>query len=293
MKVGFIGAGKVGTAFALYLQSKGHNIVGFLSKPYSSAVESSQKTSSKAYGSYEELILDSDFVLITTPDSQIGVVVDELSHVKGFSCAFGHMSGALTTDVLLPLGDHQPLVTLHPLQAFARIEKGRQDLETCTFAIQGNEAGIKVVEELLKTCSNQVITLKKDQKALYHGAACVTSNYLMVITALAEEMIASFDSEKQLGLSAFKNLMVGAIENAIELGSASALTGPIARGDIETVKRHLEAMDNLEMKKAYSTLGMMTVGLASREKQTDPVLNEGFRTMLNQVLEEEECKNER
>lgn len=293
MKVGFIGAGKVGTAFGLYLQAKGHDIVGYLSKTYQSAVASAEMTKSFAYKDYSTLMSACDLVFITTPDTYIEKVVMALLELRERSCAVAHMSGALTTKILEPLGCEVALVTLHPLLAFASIEKARQDLETCTFAVEGNQAGITIAKELLLSCSNQVITLKKEQKAMYHGTACVTANYMMVITALAEQMIASFDYEQELGLLAYRHLMIGAIENAIEFGSASALTGPIVRGDVQTIETHLESMKKKSMKKAYSTLGMMTLALATEDKLSDPVLSDGLRRLFSQVLEEEECKNEK
>jgi len=279
MKIGFIGAGKVGTAVGLYFKEAGHEIVGYFSRSYDSATRSAEMTGSVAYEQSEPLIETCEVVLITTPDTLIGDVAKTIARQTP-NCVFGHMSGALTSEVLSLNGLQGPVFSLHPLQAFATIEKGRQDLVTCTFAIEGNEAGVKVAKELLKPCSNPVVTLKKDQKALYHGAACVTSNYLMAITALAEEMIRTFDPEGAIGLSAYKNLMFGALENAIAMGSEHALTGPIARGDVATVKTHLDAMPEGQMKKDYSTLGLMTVALANREKLTDPVLKEQFRTLL-------------
>lgn len=293
MKIGFIGAGKVGTAFGMYLKDKGHTIVGYYSKTKSSAVYSSRITESKAYDSMARLAKSCDILLITTPDTVIGEVAATLSDLGIDNCGLGHMSGALTTDVFEHQTDKMALFSLHPLQAFASIEKGRQDLETCTFAVEGNETGIEVTKELLRNCENTVVTLKKEQKALYHGAACVTSNYLMVITALAEKMIESFDPDHKVGLAAYKNLMVGALENAIEFGSKKALTGPIARGDVSTVATHLLAMEDRQMKKDYSTLGMMTVLLAEETKLTDPVLRSTFRTLLSSLSKEGVQNNER
>ncbi|MBN2897138.1 MAG: DUF2520 domain-containing protein [Clostridia bacterium] len=281
MKIGFIGAGKVGTAFGMYLESCGHSISGYVSKEETSAVESAALTHSVAYPSLEALLKASDVVFITTPDTQIESFARQNRDLfQQYLCAVGHMSGALTSDILECLGCDRGIFSLHPLQAFATVEKGRQDLVTCTFALEGNDRGIAAVESLMASCNNPVMRLKKEQKPLYHGAACVVSNYLMAITALAEEMIESFAPDGEMSLSAYRNLMVGAIDNAIELGSARALTGPIARGDVKTIEKHLKSMIEPQMKKDYSTLGMMTVALASKEKLTDPVLEKELRSLL-------------
>jgi predicted short-subunit dehydrogenase-like oxidoreductase (DUF2520 family) len=281
MKIGFIGAGKVGTAFGLYMKDCGHTIVGYVSKHFYSAQESAERTKSVAYADVASLLLVCDVVLITTPDTQIeGVLQANRTSIKESSCGLGHMSGALTSDIFQDLSVSRALFTLHPLQAFATVDKGRQDLKTCTFVMEGNAQGINLAKKLMDRCDNKLITLRKEDKALYHGAACVASNYLMVVTALAEEMINSFDPEGHMGLGAYRNLMVGAIDNAIAYGSKTALTGPIARGDLETIRQHLGAMENEQMKKDYSTLGMMTVKLASKEKLTDPVLREQFTKVL-------------
>lgn len=281
MNVGFIGAGKVGTAFGLFLKDHGHKIVGYYSKTRQSAKKSCHLTESTVYDDLEALVEDCDLVLITTPDSVIEVMAKELAKLPKLSCAFGHMSGALTSELFTSNRLEESVFSLHPLQAFATIEQGRQDLETCTFAIEGEHSGIEIAKELLSNCSNSVLTLEKEQKAMYHAAACVTSNYMMAVTALAEQMIATFDASNEVGLKAYKHLMMGAINNAIDYGSAKALTGPIARGDITTVEAHLSAMSDKNMKKDYSTLGMMTVMLAEQDKLTDPVLKENFRTLFS------------
>lgn len=281
MRIGFIGAGKVGTAFGLYMMDHGHSIMGFVSQNFNSAKESARLTHSVAYNTIEELLEACELVLITTPDTQIeSVVRAAMDAFHKASCALGHMSGALSSEVFETFESKKAIFSLHPLQAFATVDKGRQDLETCTFVMEGNDSGMTVAKKLMAACKNKVVTLKKEQKPLYHGAACVASNYLMVITALAEEMIACFDKEGTMGLEAYRNLMVGAIDNAIQYGSDHALTGPIARGDLKTIQQHLEAMEDEQMKKDYSTLGMMTVTLASKKKLRDPVLREQFMKSL-------------
>ncbi len=280
MNIGFIGAGKVGTAFGLYLKEHGHNIIGYYSRSEESARNSCALTASSVYGSLQSLLDDCDLVMITTPDTVISEIVFELSVLSHRRCALGHMSGALTTEIFTSHNIQTPVFSLHPLQAFATVEKGRHDLETCTFAVEGEHAGIEIAKEMMRNCNNTVVTLEKEQKAMYHATACVASNYMMAVTALAEQMIATFDPSNVIGLKAYKHLMFGALNNAIEYGSEKALTGPIARGDISTVKTHLSAMSDEQMKKDYSTLGMMTVALAEKSKLTDPVLKENFRTLL-------------
>lgn len=271
MRVGFIGRGKVGQAFGQYLSDYGHELVGYVEK-------------GEAIG---PLLDKCQVVFITTPDAVIASIIKAISGLTESTCALGHMSGAFTSELFREAQLGNPVFSLHPLQAFASVEKGRQDLETCTFALEGNETGVAYAKDLMKHCHNKVVTLKKEQKALYHGAACVASNYMMVVTALAEKMIVQFDPEGDIGLEAYEHLMMGALKNAIKYGSAKALTGPIARGDLSTVATHLTAMDNRQMKKDYSTLGLMTVALAEESKLTDPVLKEKFRTMLEGVHENE------
>lgn len=282
MKVGFIGAGKVATAFGLFLKDHGHKIIGYYSRSQQSAENSCILTEASVYDEMRLLLNDCDVVLITTPDTVIEDVAKEIAKLSNNQCTLGHMSGALSTELFTKHGIETPVFSLHPLQAFATIEQGRLDLKTCTFAIEGQHSGIEEAKKLMSKCSNRVVTLEKEQKAMYHAAACVTSNYMMAVTALAEQMILTFDPTNEIGLEAYKHLMTGAINNAIEFGSEKALTGPIARGDISTVKTHLSAMTDEQMKKDYSTLGMMTVALAEKHKLTDPVLKEDFRTLLSQ-----------
>ncbi len=262
MRIGFIGAGKVGTSFGIYLKNNGYIISGYYSRTKNSANESAKLTDSKSYDGAVDLIKDSELVFITTPDDDIQRVFNNLeSYFLESNCILAHMSGSITSDVFN--GVKLPFASIHPLQAFSDIQKSVLELKDCIFCIEGNTDGKLALENIITHCGNKLISIDKDKKALYHATACVLSNYTMILTSLAEKFIGDMGNE--IDLSVYRKLMIGSIDNAINFGSINALTGPISRGDLKTINAHIHNIRNQDLVDEYKKLGMMTLKIAKEQ----------------------------
>lgn len=274
MKIGFIGAGKVGTAFGLYLRSHGYKIIGYYSKTFNSSEKAAKLTDSKAFINLKNLTKETDIIFITTNDDEIenvcNYLVDNNLLVKEKIVV--HMSGASTSDVLKrakEIGCY--CYSLHPLQSFANINKAVEDLKHTVFSIEGDNEKIDVIEDILKRTGNDYFRISADEKAIYHAAACVISNYLTVVIDYGLSLFSSIGIDKEKGYKAMLPLMYGTIENIERLGTEKALTGPIARGDINTVIKHIKHLKekNPDFIKFYKTLGHKTLELAVKGKLKD------------------------
>ncbi|SCY66557.1 Predicted oxidoreductase, contains short-chain dehydrogenase (SDR) and DUF2520 domains [Alkaliphilus peptidifermentans DSM 18978] len=288
MKIGFIGGGRVGRSFGKYLVNKGFEVTGYYSRSYTSAITAASYTNSTAYDILHELIEDSDAIFITTPDDSIKIVCNEM--VESGKLKKGqiliHMSGAHSSSILqtaTEFGCH--IYSLHPLQAFANIDVAVEKLKNTVFSLEGDNDNIEKVIDILKACGNEYFIIDGENKALYHGAACVASNYLVTLMDLSLKMLEAAGIEPMYGFKAMSPLIYGSLENIMTLGASDALTGPIPRGDLNTIERHLKAMEDKLPNEIslYKKLGDETTKLASRKKLKDTALI----TSLNKLWKEE------
>ncbi len=271
MKIGFIGAGKVGTSFGKYLVDHSFFVEGYYSKTFSSAKKAAKVTKSNAYRNIYELTQKSDIIFITTNDDNIKSVCEEVANNEGFKNAslVGHMSGAHSSAILESAKNQNcSIFSLHPLQAFASIEKAVLDLESTVFSIEGDEDRVSEITKLLDACGNNYFVLDAKDKTLYHIAACIVSNYSVTLMDFGLGVFDAIGIDREKGFRAILPLVNGSLENISKYGTASALTGPIARGDIDTITKHIDEIEKKipDMLENYCMLGNATTDLAKKVK---------------------------
>jgi predicted short-subunit dehydrogenase-like oxidoreductase (DUF2520 family) len=176
---------------------------------------------------------DVDAVIIATPDRAIADVARAIRPVG--DTVVVHLSGASGTGVLAP---HARRAAVHPLMTLADARSGAARLRGGWFAIAGDDFAQEIVDAL----DGRSFTVADDQRARYHAAAAVASNHLVVLLAQVERLATAAG----VPFAAFLPLVRATIDNVDELGPRRALTGPAARGDVETIARHLAALDESE-----------------------------------------------
>ena len=176
-----------------------------------------------------------DVLVIATPDSAIAEVAARVEPEPGTVVV--HLSGALGLDVLSP---HRRRASLHPLVPLPSPEVGRVRLRSgITFAV----AGDPVAADLAGVLGGSIVVVDDEHRAAYHAAACIAANHLVALMGQVERVAASAG----LDLDTFVGLARAALTDVAELGPASALTGPAARGDEATLERHRQSLDAAEI----------------------------------------------
>lgn len=276
MRIGFIGAGKVATAFGRYLHLKGAAISGYFDRHPEKTAHASQHTHSTAFQNGAEMAAHSDMVLLTTRDDQIEDTCGQLCREGGIEPRHlvGHMSGAHSSHLL---GEARRLgatvFSLHPLQAFADEAESLESLPKTYFSLEGNIADLDPVIELLALMGNRYFTLAPEHKSLYHLSACMLSNYLVTLAASGIAALEAAGIAPHEGFQAMRPLMDGTLANIAQLGPSRALTGPIARGDAGTIQQHMEALNTGgldQIKSIYAFMGLQTLELAGKETPATP-----------------------
>ncbi len=262
LKIGFIGAGKVGTALAILLNSKGYQFVG------ASDLQPVKKANSLISNLH---ILDSnqavadaaDLVFITTPDAVIAKVASEVSWHRKQSVV--HCSGADSTDILdKARRDGAYVGCFHPLQTFAGVQQAIENIPGSTFAIEAEEPLLTTLKEMAGRLGGSWIQLKAEDKAAYHAAAVFASNYLVTLVKMATDLWQTFSIPSNQAVKALMPLMRGTLHNIETIGLPQCLTGPIARGDAGTIRKHIKEISKKKpvLLSSYKELGLQTIPIA-------------------------------
>lgn len=288
MEIGFIGAGKVGTAFGMYLKDNNFEIYGYYSRTFESAQKAANLTESKAEKRLNNIVNNSDILFITTSDNEIPKVCNRLveENLLDKGKILIHMSGASSSKILDKAKEKECYIySLHPLQSFADTNKAINDLETTVFSLEGDEEKINIIEDVLRKTGNTYFKINAEQKAMYHATASVVSNYLVGLIDYGLSLFESIGIDKEDGYKALYPLIEGSIKNIYDLGTIKALTGPIVRGDTETITKHIETIkkNNPNDLELYKIMGLKTLDLAQKEKLKDKEKIKELKNILKEV----------
>lgn len=173
-----------------------------------------------------------DLVVVATPDASIAEVAAAIAPT---GAVIAHLAGSLGLDVLAP---HERRAAVHPLVALPDAELGAARLSGAWFALAGDPIAQRVAADL----GGRWFEVADEDRAAYHAAAVVASNHLVALMGQVDRIAGSVGAPGE----AYVALAAGALSNVAAVGPAAALTGPVARGDWATVRRHLAALDPSE-----------------------------------------------
>ena len=264
LKIGFIGAGTVGTALAVRLSEKGYPVVAVASRTRASA----ERLAARVDGCHvsetaQEVPGVAELVFITTPDDAIVTVANQVDWPSGVKVI--HCSGAHSLDVLDSATKRGAMPgAFHPLQTFASVDHAIGNIPGSTFGIEADEPLVSDLKEMASALEGRVVVLKGSDKVLYHAAAVMACNYMVTLTKLATDLWQTFGVSTSEATQALLPLMQGTVNNLKNVGLPKCLTGPVARGDLGTIRKHLEALEatSPELLAAYRQLGRYTVPIA-------------------------------
>lgn len=274
--ISLIGAGAAGTALLLALSRKGYPVAAISSRTLKSALRCAELVgTSNASTDNPAASAMGDIVIIATPDSLIRPLCDEISAKAGIRRGqlVLHLSGALTSDALAAAAElGADTCAMHPIQTLAEPLEGARLLESAWYCLEGPAPAIEHASQLTQSLSGRVLTVGKSDKALYHAALCMASNYLVVLEKLAVEMLVKAGIEPGDALPALMPLIRGAADNLANCGLPAALTGPISRGDAATVAQHLRVMNDKcsDFLPLYKDLGRQALLIAADKGKMEP-----------------------
>jgi predicted short-subunit dehydrogenase-like oxidoreductase (DUF2520 family) len=298
LSVTIIGPGRLGRAFAIALSDSDYSINALVARRPAMAEKAASLLAS-GHGRIQTLganqlarLTPTDLVLITTPDDGIEETAQRLAAVtnrKGRGSVVLHTSGALSSAVLEPLarvGFH--VGSIHPLVSVSDPGTGAKALHGAYYCVEGDKAATKIARRIVNDLGGKSFSIEPKSKALYHAAALTAAGHLTALVDLAIEMLVSCGLTRPAAQRVLMPLVESSVANLKASPPESALTGTFARGDLATVKRHLEALSgglksgvrNTDALKIYKLLGLRSLDLAGK-KGLDRQVSKKIKALLD------------
>jgi predicted short-subunit dehydrogenase-like oxidoreductase (DUF2520 family) len=264
-----MGAGVVGTALAARLVRAGVPVAGLHGRQAELSDASSAISGVlSSTGEIPDILTSSDVVIISVRDERIREVVDRLVREKRLTKnqILLHTSGANASgDILGAARSHvKALGTLHPLVSFADPRLAAEGLRTVAFGIEGDAPARRVAGKLVALLGARSVVLESKNLPIYHAGAVMVSNYVVALADLAKSLLIEAGVPADQALPTLIPLMLSVVQNLAQVGLPGALTGPVERGDVSSVERHLAALKERapQMIELYKLLGRDVLRIA-------------------------------
>ncbi|MFA5367371.1 MAG: DUF2520 domain-containing protein [Dehalococcoidia bacterium] len=294
LKIGFIGTGTAGTALAVKLHTQGYHIAAASdTNPSSIQRFSAMLPGCKVYQKNQAVVDNANLIFITSPDDVIAPIAASLKWNNGQSVV--HCSGAASLDILAPAREDGAVTgAMHPLQTFAGISQAIENIPGSTFAIEADEPLFSTLRDMAIAMGGTCIKLNPGDKVLYHAAAVLSCNYLVTLVKLATDLYKSFGIDPQQATQALMPLLQGTLNNIGSAGIPDCLTGPIARGDTGTIRKHIAAMEQSapQALDAYLEMGLQTIPIALEKGKLDKNTADILKTLLKEKQNERNAERQ-
>ncbi|HEV7744660.1 MAG TPA: Rossmann-like and DUF2520 domain-containing protein [Pyrinomonadaceae bacterium] len=278
--VAIIGAGRVGQALALALQSSGYSIIALVARRRWKAEKAAtllhkrlNKTKPPPLVFAANQLAEvppTDLILISTPDDLIAEVAHSLSGLWSARkrSTILHTSGALSSAVLRPLEKSGfQTGSIHPLISISDPVSGAAALHGAFFCLEGDRKAKLVAQAIVRDLGGSNFSIKPEHKALYHAAAVMAAPHVTALVDLAIETLAACGLSKRKAQQVFVPLLESTVNNLKTSSPEQALTGTFARGDIATVRRHLDSFSGKQFAAAlevYNLLGLHSLRMMEK-----------------------------
>ena len=264
MNISIHGPGRAGSALALAAVNAGHRVVSVHGRN-ADAVEHL----SELVGASNDSTL-ADLMIIAVTDDVVGLVAEEIAS-RGEVAPTVHLSGALPLSVLEPISRRGAKVgSLHPLQTLPDPHRGAERINGAWVAVTAAEPLRSMLNNLSHSLGARPFDLRDDEKPIYHAAAVAAANYTLTTLNLSRVLL----KEAGVPFIALRPLVDAIVANAFEIGPSEAMTGPIARGDVETVARQIAAIKERapEVEDLYTSLARATASITGTSDEIEGVL---------------------
>lgn len=240
-RIAIVGPGRLGTSLAYALHEAGYEISEIVYRPGPSA--RAARALAKKLGA-QPLLYPEQFatvVFLCVGDSHLAAVSQELANWPWKGRVAIHTSGAMTSDILTLLRAKGAAVgSMHPMMSF--VAGTVTLLKGVSFALEGDAKALRIARRVARDVGGESFVLKKSAKALYHAFGAFASPLLIATLAVGEKLGRKAGLTDGQARQAMRPIVAQTLKNYLEKGTAAAFSGPLIRGDVETVRKHLDAL---------------------------------------------------
>ncbi len=286
--LGVIGAGRVGAVLAAALRDAGYQITAVAGESAASRTRIETLLPGVRIDKPTAVAKACDLLLLSVPDDSLDNVVRMLAASGALRAGqyVVHTSGRHGLAVLTPALDLGAAgIALHPAMTFTGTDLDVSRLAGCVFGVTCNPAERPTAEHLVDALGGHVAWLAEDQRETYHAALAHSANHLVTLVAQSMEVLRAAGSADPAAM--LRPLLTASLDNAVDFGDA-ALTGPIVRGDLQTVRAHLHslAVASPSTLESYVVLARATANRAVAAGRLEPRRAAALIELLNDARDE-------
>ncbi len=275
MRITIIGAGHVGRTLGRLFQDSGHCEIGdVLNRSLKSAERAAAFIGGGGPIADIGDLAPADVLMMSVSDASIhpmAVALAETGAMRPGTIAF-HCSGGVPSSALEPLaGQGVRICAVHPVKSFADPETSLRTFRGTYCSAEGEGQACDTVGQLFEGCGARIFRLKTEEKEIYHAASVFVCNYLTTLMDVGLQCYGRAGVERETALTVMGPLVMETVRNNLEQGPENALTGPIARGDHNLVRKHIEKLAAWDAGVAalYRELAKATVDISRRKGVAD------------------------
>ena len=284
LRIGFVGSGRLGKALAWHCAQRGLGVVAAASLRIAEAEELALRVPGCRACTAQEVADTCDLIFVTTPDALIRPTTESLRWRTGSSVV--HCSGATeVSDLARAAADGAHIGGFHPLQTFGDPQAAAQSLPGCTITIEASDPLDGILVALAERLGCAVNRLPPGARPLYHAAAGYTSQFINALLREASVMWQSWGASEEAAVRALMPLVRGTLASIAQVGLAQGMPGPVSRGDVASVRKHVQALAAFDPERLamYRELCERTVRLALDGQRIDDATAEQVRAALTAV----------
>jgi predicted short-subunit dehydrogenase-like oxidoreductase (DUF2520 family) len=243
-RVAIVGPGNFGRALAVAMRSAGIQVQAIVAPPRGRSLEKAKMLARqvRARATVQPGEVKAEVVWFCVPDSEIVRAARSFAAAGSWKGRVAlHSSGALTSDQLDPLRRRGAAVaSVHPLMTF--VGRGKPELRGIHFAVEGNRAAVRAARKIVTALGGRTYPIRKEDKAAYHAWGTFASPLLTALLAATEQVASLAGVSGEAARRRMIPILRQTLKNYAHFGAARGFSGPIIRGDVETVKRHLQVL---------------------------------------------------
>lgn len=286
LRIGIVGPGKVGSAWALLAEGAKMRVQTICARTEAAARQAARKLRQDPPPRLTpDALADCQVVLLCVRDDQIEPTCRQLAddgHLAPGSI-LAHCSGSLGSDALAPAAEiGLSTASIHPLQTFPDVESAARRLPGSFVFCEGDSAALLTLEPMLRQMGTIAVRIDPAGKALYHAAAVMACNYLTGLFDAALALAGQAGIHRDTAARALGPLVQATVANVLADGPVRALTGPVARGDAGTIRRHLQALQDRDedLLDLYRAAGLWTLRVARSKAAAETVQLDEVESLL-------------
>lgn len=250
-----------------YFKDNNKQIIGYYSRSNKSAQNAAEFTNSQQFNCIKSLVNECDTIFITTPDGVIENVWNEIKELSIKDKVICHCSGSLSSKIFSNIEYYGAYgYSIHPMFAISDKYNSHKDLKKAFITIEGSQEKLAQLKKFIESLGNKTRIITAENKAKYHAASVIVSNHVIALIDEGVHVLKDCGFNEEEALEALYPLIINNIKNVQERGIVNSLTGPIERGDVETINNHLQCFKEAD-RELYRLLSRKLLAIAKKKNQ--------------------------